>query len=94
LAYFIVDVVDRLDLSEVYASYGGDGRGQPPYDPAMMTALLLYAYCVGLPSSRKIERSCVEDVAFRVIAANQRPDHGSISSFRHRHLAALAGLFL
>ena len=94
LAYFIVEVVDGLDLSEIYSSYGGDGRGQPPYDPAMMTALLLYAYCVGLPSSRKIERACVEDIAFRVIAANQHPDHDSISSFRHRHLSALAGLFL
>ena len=94
LAYFIIEVVDRLDLSEIYASYGGDGRGQPPYDPAMMTALLLYAYCVGLPSSRKIERACVEDVGFRVIAANQRPDHDSISEFRRRHLTALAGLFL
>jgi len=94
LAYFIIDVVERLDLSAIYASYGGDGRGQPPYDPTMMTALLLYAYCVGLPSSRRIERACVEDVAFRVIAANQRPDHDSISEFRRRHLAALAGLFV
>ena len=94
LAYFIIEVVEQLDLSEIYGSYGGDGRGQPPYDPAMMTALLLYAYCVGRPSSRKIERAAVEDVAFRVIAANQRPDHDSISEFRRRHLAALAGLFL
>jgi len=94
LAYFIIEVVERLDLSAIYASYGGDGRGQPPYDPAMMTALLLYAYCVGRPSSRKIERACVEDVAFRVVAANQRPDHDSISEFRRRHLAALAGLFV
>jgi transposase len=94
LAYFIIEVVEKLDLSAIYASYGGDGRGQPPYDPTMMTALLLYAYCVGLPSSRKIERACVEDVAFRVIAANQRPDHDSISEFRRRHLSALAGLFI
>jgi transposase len=94
LAYFIIDLMDHLDLSEVYASYGGDGRGQPPYDPKMMTALMLYAYCVGLPSSRKIERACSEDVAFRVIAANQRPDHDSICAFRKRHLKALAGLFL
>jgi len=94
LVYFLIEVVDRLDLSEIYASYGGDGRGQPPYDPAMMTALLFYAYCVGLPSSRRIERACVEDVAFRVLAANQRPDHDSICEFRKRHLKALAGLFL
>lgn len=94
LAYFIIELVDHLDLSAVYASYGGDGRGQPPYDPAMMTSLLFYAYCVGTPSSRKIERCCVEDVAFRVIAANQRPDHDSICEFRKRHLWALARLFL
>jgi transposase len=94
LAYFIIDVVERLDLSEIYGSYGGDGRGQPPYNPSMMTALLLYAYCVGMPSSRRIERAACEDVAFRVIAANQRPDHDSICEFRRRHLLALAGLFV
>jgi len=94
LAYFLIDVVDRLDLSEVYASYGGDGRGQPPYEPSMMVALLFYAYCVGVPSSRRIEKATVEDVAFRVIAANQRPDHDSICAFRKRHLKALAGLFV
>ena len=94
LAYFVIDVVDRLDLSEVYASYGGDGRGQPPYEPSMMVALLIYAYCVGLPSSRRIEKAAREDVAFRVIAANQRPDHDSICAFRKRHLKALAGLFV
>jgi len=84
----------QLDLSALYAFYGGDGRGRPRYDPAMMTSLLCYAYCVGTPSSRKIERCCVEDVAFRVIAANQRPDHDSICEFRKRHLCALARLFL
>jgi transposase len=94
LAYFLLDVVGQLDLSEIYASYQGDGRGQPPYDPAMMTALLFYAYCRGVPSSRRIERATQEDVAFRVMAANQHPDHDSISEFRRRHLAALAGLFL
>jgi len=94
LAYFVLELVDHLDLSAIYASYRGDGRGQPPYDPAMMTSLLFYAYCVGLPSSRKIERCCEEDVAFRVIAANQRPDHDSICEFRKRHLSALARLFL
>ena len=94
LAYFLLDVVAQLDLSEIYASYGGDGRGQPPYEPAMMTALLLYAYCRGVPSSRRIERATSEDVAFRVIAANSHPDHDSISEFRRRHLPALAGLFV
>ena len=93
LAYFIIDVVERLDLSEIYDSYGGDGRGRPPYNPSMMVSLLLYAYCVGMPSSRRIERATCEDVAFRVIAANQHPDHDSICEFRRRHLKALAGLF-
>ncbi len=94
LAYFILDVVDQLDLSEIYASYQGDGRGQPPYEPAMMTALLLYAYAVGRPSSRRIETATHEDVAFRVIAANQHPDHDSICEFRKRHLKALSSLFI
>ena len=94
LAYFILDVIERLDLSEIYASYGGDGRGQPPYEPSMMTALVLYAYSVGIASSRRIERATFEDVAFRVLAANQHPDHDSISAFRKRHLKALAGLFV
>jgi transposase len=94
LVYFIVDVVERLDISKIYASYEGDGRGQPPYDPGMMTALLLYAYCTGVPSSRQIEKKTHEDVAFRVIAANRHPDHDSICYFRKRHLKVLAGLFL
>ena len=94
LAYFVVDLLEHLDLSEVHASYGGDGRGQPPYDPSMMVGLLLYAYCVGLPSSRRVERATYEDVGFRVVAANQHPDHDSICVFRKRHLKALSGLFV
>lgn len=94
LAYFIIDVVNHLDLSEIHASYGGDGRGQPPYDPSMMVSLLFYAYCVGIPSSRRIERATIEDVAFRVVSGNRHPDHDSICAFRKRHLNALAGLFL
>jgi transposase len=70
-----------------------DGRNRPPYDPAMMVALLLYAYARGIPSSRVIERACVEDVAFRVIAAQQRPDHSTIARFVQTHQDALAGLF-
>lgn len=94
LALFISDVVDELDLSAIVASYQrGDGRGQPPYHPAMMVKLLLYAYCTGKPSSRKIERATYEDVAFRVLAADQHPDHDSLAEFRKRHLGALAGLF-
>jgi transposase len=94
LAHFIMDVVEQLDLTSIYASYGGDGRGQPPYDPRMMVCLLIYAYCTGVPSSRQIEKRTHEDVAFRVIAANRHPDHDSICDFRKRHLKALAGLFV
>jgi transposase len=94
LAHFILDVVEQLDLSKIYASYKGDGRGQPPYEPSMMTALLFYAYCTGVPSSRQIEKKTYEDVAFRVIAANRHPDHDSVCEFRKRHLKALAGLFV
>ena len=95
LALFISDVVDELDLSGIYATYdGGDRRGQPPYHPAMMVKLLLYGYCVGVASSRKMERATYRDVAFRVLAADQHPDHDSIAAFRHRHLDALAGLFV
>src|SRR5712692_11888460 len=95
LALFISDVVDELDLSAIYAAYEtGDGRGQPPYHPAMMVKLLVYAYCTGKPSSRKIERATYRDVAYRVLAADQHPDHDSIAEFRKRHLEALAALFV
>ena len=94
LALFISDVVDELDLSAIVQVYEeGDGRGQPPYHPAMMVKLLLYGYCVGRPSSRRLERATYEDVAFRVLAADQHPDHDSLATFRQRHLGALAGLF-
>jgi transposase len=94
LALFISDVVDELDLSAILQAYEREGRGQPPYHPALMVKLLLYAYCMGKPSSRKIERATYEDVAFRVLAADQHPDHDSLAEFRARHLAALAGLFV
>jgi transposase len=95
LALFVSDVVDELDLSAIVVAYEhGDGRGQPPYHPAMMVKLLLYAYCTGKPSSRKIERATYEEVAFRVLAADQHPDHDSVAEFRKRHLNALAGLFV
>src|SRR5215213_2919866 len=93
LAWFVIDAVAEMDLSAFYAAYRGDGHGRAAHDPAMMVALLLYAYAVGRRSSRVIERACVDDVAFRVIAANQRPDHCTIARFRQRHEAALAGLF-
>jgi transposase len=93
LAWFVIDVVAQMDLSAFYASYREDGHGRAAHDPAMMVALLLHAYAVGRRSSRVVERACVDDVAFRVIAANQRPDHCTIARFRQRHEAALGGLF-
>ena len=95
LSYFLSDVVDTLDLSSILYEYtGGDGRGQPPYHPAMMVKLLLYAYCVGKPSSRKIERATYEEVPFRVLSAGDHPDHDTICTFRRRHRQALAELFV
>ena len=93
LAWFVIDAVAEMDLTAFYAAYREDGHGRAAHDPAMMVALLLYAYAVGRRSSRVIERACVDDVAFRVIAANQRPDHCTIARFRQRHEVALAGLF-
>lgn len=94
LAWYLLDVVERLDLDSFFGEYRADGSGRPAHDPAMMVALLLYAYCVGERSSRQIERRCVEDVAFRVIAANRAPDHTTISRFRKRHAERLAELFV
>jgi transposase len=93
LAWFVIDAVAEMDLTAFYAAYRDDGHGRAAHDPAMMVALLLYAYAVGRRSSRVVERACVDDVAFRVIAANQRPDHCTIARFRQRHEAALSGLF-
>jgi transposase len=94
LAYFISDIVDQLDLSAIMKRYAIEERGYPPYHPAMMVKVLLYAYCVGVPSSRKIEKRLCEDIAFRVLAASNTPDFRTISDFRKDHLKALAGLFL
>lgn len=95
LALFVSDVVDALDLSPIFDAYErGDGRGYPPYHPVMMVKLLVYGYCTGKISSRKIEKATWEDVTFRVLAGNQQPDHDSIAEFRRRHLKALAGLFV
>jgi len=93
LVYFVSDVVDQLDLSAIEAVYEKDDRGQPPYHPRMMTKILVYAYCVGVFSSRKIQKRLVEDVAFRVLAAGNEPDFRTISDFRKIHLDALQGLF-
>src|SRR4051812_4729359 len=77
LAWFVIDAVEEMDLEAFYVAYRIDGRSRPAYDPAMMVALLLYAYARGVRSSRVIERACEEDVAFRVLAAQQRPDHAT-----------------
>ena len=94
LAHFITDLVESLDLNAITCVYERAERGFPPYHPVMMVKVLLYAYCVGLPSSRKIERALVEDVALRYLAANNTPDFRTISDFRKRHIEALRGLFL
>src|SRR5919204_4321667 len=93
LAWFVLAAVEEMDLYPFYAAYRVDGRSRPAYEPAMMVALLLYAYARGIRSSRMIERACVEDVAFRVLAAQQRPDHATIARFIERHQDAIAGLF-
>lgn len=94
LAYFIMDIIGEVDLSAIYNAYSRCRAGQPPYDPRMMTSLLLYAYCVGVPSSRKIEAATYNQIPFRVLTADQHPDHDTIADFRKTHLKALAGLFV
>lgn len=94
LAHFVSDLVDEgLDLSAIWRAYADGGRAHPGYHPAMMTKVLIYAYCTGVYSSRRIEKRLSEDVAFRYLAAQQRPDHKTIAEFRRRHLEALKGLF-
>jgi len=93
LAWFVLAAVEQMDLYAFYRPYRADGVGRPAHEPQVMVALLLYAYCRGQRSSRVIERECVEDVAYRVITANQRPDHTTIARFRQRHQDAIAGLF-
>lgn len=93
LAYFVSDVVDQLDLSAIESVFEGEDRGQPPYHPRMMTKILIYGYCVGVFSSRKIQKRLVGDVAFRVLAAGNQPDFQTISDFRKLHLRALEELF-
>ena len=94
LAYFISDIVDQLDLSEIAGRYEQERRGGPPYHPLMMVKVLLYGYCVGVSSSRRIAQRLHEDIAFRVLAANNTPDFRTISDFRKDNLEALSGLFL
>ena len=95
LALYVSDVVEALDLSGILKVYEeGDGRGRPPYHPVLMVKLLIYGYCIGKMSSRKIEQATHDDVAFRVLSCNQQPDHDSIAEFRKRHLPELAKLFV
>lgn len=92
LAFFVEEVVGKLDLSRIAGEY--DGPGGPPFNPAMMVSVLVYSYCRGVRSSRKIERLLQEDVSFRVLAANQQPGFRSLCEFRARHLAAVEDLFV
>ena len=94
LAYFLSDLVDELNLQPILVTYGGVTRGTAPYHPQLLVKVLLYAYAVGIPASRQIAQKLEADVAFRVLAANQRPDFRTLSDFRKQHLSALAGLFV
>ncbi|MCB9914835.1 MAG: transposase [Planctomycetes bacterium] len=95
LVFFVLDLVAGLDLSEIEGViHAKDARGNRPHDPRMMSALVLYGYCVGVTSSRRLERATHEDVAFRVLSGDQHPDHTAISTFRKQHLHALSGLFV
>jgi transposase len=94
LAWFVLDVVDQLDLQPFYRQHRDDGHGHPAYDPKTLLGVLLYGYCIGARSSRQLERRCQEDLAFRVLAANQTPDHVTIARFRARHEQALAGFLV
>ena len=93
LAFFVSDLIDQLDLSAITSGYEDEDRGYPPYHPVMLTKVVVYAYCVGVFSSRRIQRRLVEDVAFRVLAAGNQPDFRTIADFRKRHLTALRGFF-
>jgi transposase len=93
LVYFVSDVVDQLDLSAMYAVYEKEKRGQPPYDPRLMTKLLVYGYCTGVFSSRRIQKRLQEDIPFKVLAAGNEPDFRTISDFRKIHIERLQNLF-
>ena len=93
LAYFVSDLIDQMDLSKIEQYYEREERGYPPYHPVMMTKVLVYGYCVGVFSSRKLEKRLIEDIAFRILAAGNEPDFRTISEFRRIHLKALEGLF-
>ncbi len=94
LVFFLLDTVPRLDLQRFYAPYEKETRGAPPFDPAMMVCLLLYAYCVGVFSSRKIALACERNLAFMAIVGQERPDFRTISDFRTQHLEAFKEVFV
>ena len=94
LAHHISDLVDDLDLTAFYAPYEGDGRRNAPYEPRMMVKVLLYAYATGVFSSRRVARRLEEDVAFRVLAAGNFPQHRTLCEFRRRHLEDFQALFV
>src|SRR5437763_2407156 len=93
VVWSILGAVEQMDLSDFYGAYRENGQGQAAYEPSMMVALLLYAYARGTRSARGIERACVEDVAYRVVAGNLAPDHSTIAEFRCRHERALGEVF-
>jgi transposase len=94
LVFFLLDVVPKLDLSPIHAGYQDETRGAPPFDPVMMTCLLLYSYCVGVFSSRKIALACERNLAFLAIVGTDRPDFRTISLFRKNHLDAFTDVFV
>ena len=94
LAHFVSDMVDQLDLGPFYARYGGDGRRRQPFDPLMMVKVLVYAYASGVFSSRKIATRLQEDIAFRMLGANNAPAHRTIREFRQLHITEFSALFV
>jgi transposase len=94
LVFFLLDTMAHLDLSRFYGPYEAENRGAPPFDPKMMVCLLLYAYCVGVFSSRKIARACERNLAFLAIVGEDRPDFRTISDFRKLHLEAFCDVFV
>src|SRR5438309_1968035 len=94
LVFFLIDTVPRLNLQRFYAPYEEETRGAPPFDPAMMVCLLLYAYCVGVFSSRKSALACERNLAFMAIVGQERPDFRTISDFRKLHLESFKEVFV
>src|SRR5215470_898071 len=94
LVFFLLDTIPQLGLQPFYASYEVETRGQPPFDPGLLVCLLVYAYCVGVYSSRKIAAACERNLAFLAITGDDRPDFRTISDFRKGHLEAFADVFL